>query len=236
MSSSVIVYGGNGGLGSSCVSFFKKYGFWVCSVGWKENVQADANVIITKLDSLEEQYHEVAEGLKEILSGSLVDGIFCMAGGWVGGNCSTEGFIKSVDIAIKQSVWPSAVAASVSSIYLRSGGLFILCGSIAALDGTPKMIGYGLAKAAIHQLTASLAELDSGMPPDCYVITLLFGTLDTPMNRKLMPKADFSTWTPLDFINRLLLDWIQGKVRPKSGSLVKVMTINGRSECMPCTA
>lgn len=25
-------------------------------------------------------------------------------------------------------------------------------------------------------------------------------TLDTPMNRKSMPEADFSSWTPLEFL------------------------------------
>ncbi|EUB57250.1 Dihydropteridine reductase [Echinococcus granulosus] len=64
------------------------------------------------------------------------------------------------------------------------------------------MIGYGLAKAAVHHLASSLAEPESGMPPDSCVITLLFGILDTPANRKWMSKEDSSTWTPLDFINR----------------------------------
>lgn len=59
------------------------------------------------------------------------------------------------------------------------------------------MIGYGMAKAAVHQLTRSLAGNDSGLPNDALVVSILPVTLDTPMNRKWMPKADFSTWTPL---------------------------------------
>lgn len=55
------------------------------------------------------------------------------------------------------------------------------------------MIGYGLAKAAVHQLTQSLAAKDSGLPQDAAVLALLPVTLDTPMNRKWMPKSDFST-------------------------------------------
>lgn len=62
------------------------------------------------------------------------------------------------------------------------------------------MIGYGLAKAAVHQLTKSLAEEKSGLPKDSLVVSILPITLDTPMNRKWMPQADHSTWTPLDFI------------------------------------
>lgn len=62
------------------------------------------------------------------------------------------------------------------------------------------MIGYGLAKAAVHQLTKSLAQEKSGLPDDSLVVSILPITLDTPMNRKWMPNADFSTWTPTDFL------------------------------------
>lgn len=55
------------------------------------------------------------------------------------------------------------------------------------------MIGYGLAKAAVHQLVQSLAAEKSGMPEESTVVALLPITLDTPMNRKWMPKADHST-------------------------------------------
>lgn len=62
------------------------------------------------------------------------------------------------------------------------------------------MIGYGVAKAAVHHLTKSLAGKDSGLPNDSAAIAILPITLDTPMNRKWMPNADFSTWTPLEFV------------------------------------
>lgn len=62
------------------------------------------------------------------------------------------------------------------------------------------MIGYGLAKAAVHQLTKSLAAEESGLPKNSLVSAILPVTLDTPMNRKWMSKADTSTWTPLEFI------------------------------------
>ena len=63
------------------------------------------------------------------------------------------------------------------------------------------MIGYGIAKAAVHNLTKSLAGKDSGLPENVFILTILPITLDTPMNRKWMPKADFSTWTSLEFIS-----------------------------------
>lgn len=101
---------------------------------------------------------------------------------------------------LKQSVWTSVVASSIASKFLKPGGILVLTGAKAALGPTPGMIGYGLAKAAIHHLTKSLAENDGGLPAGAQALSILPVTLDTPMNRKWMPKADTSTWTPLEFI------------------------------------
>lgn len=58
------------------------------------------------------------------------------------------------------------------------------------------MIGYGAAKAAVHQMVKSLAAHDSGLPEKATALAILPVTLDTAMNRKWMPKADFSTYVP----------------------------------------
>lgn len=64
------------------------------------------------------------------------------------------------------------------------------------------MIGYGMAKASVHHLTKTLAAPGSGLPTNCTAVAILPETLDTPMNRKWMPKADTSSWTSLDFVSR----------------------------------
>lgn len=92
------------------------------------------------------------------------------------------------------------ISAAIGANYLKPGGLLALTGANPALKGTPGMMGYGMAKAAVHQLTKSLAGKDSGLPDDSLVVALLPITLDTPMNRKWMPNGDFSSWTPLEFI------------------------------------
>lgn len=62
------------------------------------------------------------------------------------------------------------------------------------------MIGYGAAKAAVHHLTRSLACKNSGLPEEAVAFAILPITLDTPMNRKWMPNADFTTWTSLEYV------------------------------------
>lgn len=77
----------------------------------------------------------------------------------------------------------------------------VLTGAKAALGGTSFMIGYGMAKAAVHQLTQSLAQKNSGMPANSHAVCILPVTLDTPGNRQGMPNADFSSWTPCDTVS-----------------------------------
>uniref|UniRef100_A0A8C4Q9D0 Dihydropteridine reductase n=1 Tax=Eptatretus burgeri TaxID=7764 RepID=A0A8C4Q9D0_EPTBU len=142
----------------------------------------------------------VASGVSTTLEDHKLDALLCVAGGWAGGNAKAKALSKSTDLMLKQSIWTSTIAASVASRHLKDGGLLQLTGAQAALSGTPGMLGYGLAKAAVHQLTRSLASEKSGLPEGVTVLAVLPVTLDTPTNRKFMPDADFGSWTPLEFV------------------------------------
>ena len=76
-------------------------------------------------------------------------------GGWAGGSSGSEDMVKNADLMWKQSVWSSAITARLAHKFLATGGLVVLPGAEPAqsVDGTPGMIGYGMAKAAVHQLT-----------------------------------------------------------------------------------
>lgn len=166
-----------------------------------ENEKADANILVGRDATWTEQESAVLEQVRTSLGGGgdKLDGVICVAGGWAGGNAATD-LAKNSDMMWKQSVWSSSISATICANHLKEGGFLSLTGAKAALQDTPGMIGYGMAKAAVHQLTKSLAGKDSGMPANSLVAAILPITLDTPMNRKWMPKADFSTWTPLTFI------------------------------------
>lgn len=169
------------------------------SVDMAENEQADANVLVARDGTWIEQETAVLEKVASTLKDDKLDGVICVAGGWAGGNAAKD-LAKNSDMMWKQSVWSSAISATISANHMKEKGFLTLTGAKAALADTPGMIGYGMAKAAVHQLTKSLAGKDSGMPADSLVVSILPITLDTPMNRKWMPNADFSTWTPLTFI------------------------------------
>ncbi|XP_071090378.1 dihydropteridine reductase-like [Haliotis cracherodii] len=226
----VLVYGGRGALGSAIVKHFKAQNYWVGSIDLHPNEDADANIIVKPVESWTAQEEEVVKSVDGVLGENKVDAILCVAGGWAGGNAASKDLVKNADMMWKQSVWTSVLSSSLAAKYLKEGGVLTLPGAQPALEGVPGMIGYGLAKAAIHQLVKSLAADNSGMPANSLSAAILPVTLDTPMNRKFMSNADFSTWTPLEFVAELFYKWTVGQERPANGSLVQLITKDSKTD------
>lgn len=222
-SGKIVVYGGRGALGAACVNHFKQANFWVASVDLNPNDSADLNITVPKDATWVQQEEHVVKELESALQGQKVNAVICVAGGWAGGNAAKD-LSKQSDLMWRQSVWSSTISATIAAKYLSPGGLLALTGAKPALGPTPGMIGYGMAKAAVHQLTKSLGAKDSGLPENSLAVAILPITLDTEMNRKWMPKADFGTWTPLPYVAQLFEKWMKGNERPQSGSLVALVT------------
>lgn len=197
------------------------------SVDLVANEEANLNVLVTLSQSWQEQSRKVNDDVTAGLSGDKLSAVICVAGGWAGGNAADESVVNNADLMWKQSVWTSLIAATIAAKHLGAGGIVVLTGAVPALGGTPGMIGYGMAKAAVHQLVLSLATKDSGLPDDSAAMAILPMTLDTPMNRKFMPAADTSTWTPLGKVSEYMVNWTENKERPVSGSLVQLVTVGG---------
>ncbi|XP_022707400.1 dihydropteridine reductase-like isoform X1 [Varroa jacobsoni] len=231
MAGRVVIYGGKGALGSVCTHTFKSKNFWVCSIDGSVNDTANENIVVDFTKDLQSQHEQISSELTTKLGGEKLDAVICVAGGWAGGNATNKEFIKNSDLMLKQSVWTSLIAASLSAKHLKQGGVCALTGAQASLSATPGMIGYGMAKAAVHHLVSSLAAPKSGLPDGATCVAILPVTLDTPMNRKWMPKADTSTWTPLEFVADLFVGWASDTAkRPASGSLVQLVTKEGKTE------
>ncbi|XP_038555542.1 quinoid dihydropteridine reductase a [Micropterus salmoides] len=228
----VIVYGGRGALGSKCVQHFKSKGWWVASIDMAANDEANENVVVKLSESFTEQAGQVTTDVAQLLGEQKVDAILCVAGGWAGGSCSSKDLYKNADLMWKQSVWTSTISSHLATLHLKPGGLLTLAGAKAALSGTGGMVGYGMAKAAVHQLCQSLAAKNSGMPSGAAAVAILPVTLDTPMNRKFMPDADFGSWTPLEYIAELFFEWTTGVNRPASGSLMQLLTSAGETQAV----
>lgn len=154
-----------------------------------------------------------------------------------------------VESMMHKNLYPCVAAAFAAQHYLNPGSLMVAIGATAALSPTPGMLGYGLAKAATHHLVRTLGastgkSLDSKsirkqgrsvrrqLPAldELSVVGILPTTIDTPMNRKNNPKANFDEWTKPTDIAREIGSWIENAhLRPHSGSLVKVHPYDGEA-------
>jgi dihydropteridine reductase len=170
----VLIYGGSGALGRQLVNAFNAKGHVTVSVDLFRNDAAGINIIMSKeLDTMTLQaawikQQLVANGVEQL------DALICVAGGWAGGNAAAADTLHNAELMIKQSVYSSFVAAHVAAEYVKEGGFVLLTGALAAAQGgTAYMIGYGAAKAAVHQLTKSLAAPSSGLKEGVRVAAIL---------------------------------------------------------------
>ncbi|KAI7884672.1 NAD(P)-binding protein [Lichtheimia hyalospora FSU 10163] len=228
--SHLAVYGGAGALGRALVTYFKERGFSVTNIDLVENAAAQHNMLVNAKAPFPQQASEIESSITNVLQGQKLKALFCVAGGWAGGNASSPDFINSADLMWKQSVQSSLVSAQLASRHLDSNGLLVLTGALPAAEGaTPGMIGYGVAKAAVHHLVKDLAAKGGGLPDASKVIGLCPVTLDTPGNRQGMPGADFSSWTPLETVAKQLHAYTTGSIQVTNGSLVEIKTKAGET-------
>jgi len=86
----------------------------------------------------------------------------------------------------------------------RGRGIIITIGARPSLEGKKKMGSYSAAKAAVLRLTESIGAEGSttGLRARC----IIPGTIDTPDNRRIMPKADTSKWIKPETIANVIFE------------------------------
>ncbi|KAI9217925.1 hypothetical protein BC828DRAFT_389993 [Blastocladiella britannica] len=221
-----LVYGGAGALGRTIVAHFKSLNWAVTSLDRAPNPDATTSVSLSSADgatSWEAIAKEAGTSVTDF------DALVCVAGGWCGGNAAASDFVSSVETSVTQSIQTSAIAAHLAARHLRPAGLLVLTGSHAALSPTAGMIGYGMAKAAVHHLVGSLGAPNGGLPAGAKAVAILPVTLDTPMNRKFMPDADFTSWTPLETVAQQIATWANNTAAVPSGTLYSVLTKDSKT-------
>lgn len=197
------------------------------SVDFSANEAAHANLIVKDTHRLEEQGEVMLKTVGQHLGNSKLHGVLCVAGGWQGGSANSDTFLQSCDTMWRQSVWSSVISAQIATRFLAEDGSLVLVGASAAFSRTPKMVAYGLAKAAVHHLTRSLASEKGGLPRRAFVAAICPEALDTPANRSKMTPGQLDSCAPLELVATQIHHWVEGRERPPKGSLVRVLTIDG---------
>lgn len=226
--SNILVLGGAGGLGRAVVRRFAAAQWNTINVDYKTNDESKNSVLLSSTSSWQDQAGYIAEFLEN--KRLKLDGVVCTAGGWSGGAVNEKNGLDSVQSMWEMNVQSAVVASHIASKYLLADGMLVLTGATAALDGTPGMAGYGISKAATHQLVKTMGVPGALNERTCSVGVLPI-TIDTPANRESMPDADFSSWTSPEDMAMKIFEWhMVPHLRPPSGSLMNVVTTDGASE------
>jgi dihydropteridine reductase len=168
------------------------------------------------LASPAEQQKLVAQGAKDALARNSLDAILCVSGGWAGGNANCPDLLQSAHAMVSSSLYASLIAAHLAGsdqgLMKASANCLMLPGAaplVGNYPGTAFMTPYGVAKAGVHQLLASLADRGTAGIADT---TKVFGiapvTIDTEMNRQGMPDADFTSWTTCEELAAKMEEWV----------------------------
>jgi len=151
-----------------------------------------------------------------------LDGLVNTVGGFRGGKPVHETDLAEWDFLYDINVRTvlNACRAVIPYMLPAQHGRIINVASRNAFQGSAHYAAYSAAKAAVLRLTESLAgELKArGINVNCIVP----GTIDTPQNRKDMPKADFSTWVAPEDIAHVIAFLLSEEARSVTGAAVPV--------------
>lgn len=205
-----LVTGADGGLGTHVTKALLDAGFTV--VGLSPRIQQSEfdhpNFVALPavLDSLEAARKAVDTVIARC---GRMDVLAHLVGGFAGGKTVAE---------MDDVTWQRMFDANLNSTFhiLRAvipqmrkagGGRIVAIGSRAAEDPGPKVGAYSASKAALVSLmkTVALENKDAGITAN----VILPGTMDTPANRKDMPRTDVSTWVQPSSVASLIL-WLAG--------------------------
>jgi NAD(P)-dependent dehydrogenase (short-subunit alcohol dehydrogenase family) len=137
--------------------------------------------------------------------GGRLDAVAHVMGGWVGG-------ARLADTSL--GVWEAMMTLNLTSAFLltreaiprmmeNGGGSIVYVSSRSAREQRSGNAAYAVSKAGLLVLAESVAEEYGG--DGIRANTVLPGTMDTPANRRAMPDADPSRWTPPDEVARVIL-------------------------------
>jgi NAD(P)-dependent dehydrogenase (short-subunit alcohol dehydrogenase family) len=212
-SSVVLVAGGTGGLGRAVTSAFLEEGATVLVTyrnlpEW-EKFKSAASANAGHLDGHEVDVTDetaVRQLVEKIVSKhSRLDAMVNTVGGYAGGlklwEMETKVFEQMLNLNLRSGYALSR--AAVPAMLKQGRGSIVNVASQAAFDHAAGASAYAASKAAAVAMMDSLAADVKGT--GVRVNTILPSIIDTEVNRKVMPKADFSKWPKPRDIARVIL-------------------------------
>jgi NAD(P)-dependent dehydrogenase (short-subunit alcohol dehydrogenase family) len=219
----VFITGANGGLGTSVTRAFLQRGARVIGASLRitaadfpqPNFEAMA-LDFTKPD-------EIKGGVAKIVERyGRLDVLVHVLGGFAGGPSVAETTDEMWDQMQNINLTAAFHVFRESIPHLRKSksGRLIAIGSLTAAQPHANLGAYVTFKAALAMLvqTVALENADAGLTAN----VILPGTMDTPVNRKSMPDADFSKWAKTEDVADLVLSIADEGARHLTGLAIPI--------------
>jgi len=150
-----------------------------------------------------------------------VDAVLNIAGGFSwetveGGSLDTWDKLYALNVKTARNMAAAALPALLES----GAGRIVNVGANGAVKAAAGMGAYAASKAGVHRLTEALAEELKGRKVT--VNAVMPSIIDTPVNRKDMPDADFSKWVQPEQIAALMLYLASDAAAAITGALIPI--------------
>jgi NAD(P)-dependent dehydrogenase (short-subunit alcohol dehydrogenase family) len=222
MEASAIVTGGTGGLGSAVVARLLADG-WRVVVPWVAESELDRVEDHKRLELIQADLFN-ADAVREVVAAaqSPLRGVVNLVGGFAMGKRVHETDIDEFERQFQLNLRPTYLVtqAAVPRLLEAGGGSIVCVGTRAALQPFKGAAGYIASKAAVVAFAQAVAVEYKDDGVRCNVI--LPSVIDTPGNRKSMPKADHEKWVKPAAIAGVIAHLLSDDSAPVSGAAVPV--------------
>jgi NAD(P)-dependent dehydrogenase (short-subunit alcohol dehydrogenase family) len=224
----VLVTGADGGLGVSVTQAFLDAGATVVGTSRKiqQNSFVGANFTAVASDlSSQEGANDLVNAL--VSKFGKLDVLAHTVGGFAGGqpvaDTDNATFTQMMEVNLNSVFY--ILRSTLPPLRKTGHGRIIAIGSRSALEPGANVGAYSASKAAMVSLikTVALENKDAGLTAN----VILPGTMDTPSNRKAMPKADFSRWVQPVTVAALTLWLARDAGNDVNGALLPVYGSDG---------
>jgi len=226
-----VITGGTGHLGRVVTARFLREGAgvlvsWRSEEEWRKLEASIDDEFSGRLVGLgtdvtnEEQVAELMRTAADRFGG--VDALLNLVGGFAFGKdvweTDLETWNRMMDLNLKSAFLCSKHALPL--MRKARAGSIVYVSSKACEDLQPGAAAYAVAKGALITLTRALREevKNTGIR----VNAVMPGIIDTPVTRRLMPKADTSKWVTPDQVADALVALCSDRCRAVSGSVVRL--------------
>ena len=219
----VLVTGANGGLGTYVTEAFLRAGARVVGTARKIQTSDFAAGDFTAIPGDLSNENGARAIVKQVVDKfGRLDILVHTVGGFAGGSNIAETddatFDRMLDLNLKSLF--HILRGALPELLKTEDGRVIGIGSRAALEPGASVGAYSASKAAMVSLMKTVAQEHKHLGLRANVV--LPGTIDTPANRKAMPKAEFSKWVRPQAIADLILWLVSESGREVNGAAIPI--------------